>query len=300
MRNFDLADLSAFKAIIDEGSLAKAAAKLNVSPSAISQTLRNLEKKLGVRLVNRTTRSLAPSEAGAILLERLRPLLAELDAAIAAAQATSLAPKGTLRINMLRTTGQHLVSPVLQRLHDAYPDMHVQLIMEDALTDIVAGGFDAGIRLGQSLEQDMIAIGLGKPLRLVVAGAPSYLERRGSPTHPRQLHEHSCLNAVRATDGSILRWKFEQEGEELEIPVRGPLVSNDAGILRQAAIDGLGLAYLFDQDLQEELRSGSLRVVLADWSPPPLHLYLYHPSRLHVRPELRAFIDFVREQDRLS
>lgn len=298
MRNFDLADLTAFKAIVDEGSFAKAAAKLGVSPSAISQTLRVLEKKLGVRLINRTTRSLAPSEAGAGLLARLRPILADLDEAVAAAQATNEAPTGTLRINMLRTTGLRLVSPSLQRFHTAYPDVKVHLIIQDALTDIVAGGFDAGIRLGQSLEQDMVAVALGQPLRLTVVGAPDYLERNGRPSHPRDLHEHACLNAVMATDGSLLRWRFDRKGEELEVAVEGPLVTNDAGVLRQAAIDGLGLAYLFEEDLQADLQSGLLEAVMQEWSPPAMRLFLYHPSRHQVRPALRAFIDFIREQNR--
>jgi len=294
MRNFNLADLSAFKAIVEEGGFAKAAAKLGVSPSAISQTLRILEDKLGVRLINRTTRSLSPSEAGADLLDRLRPILAELDDAVAAAQATNKTPTGTLRINMLRTTGQRLVSPALQRFHSAYPDVKLRLIVQDALTDIVAGGFDAGIRIGQSLEQDMIAVALGQPLRLVVVGAPSYFEHRGRPSHPRDLQNHACLNAVLATDGSLLRWRFEEAGEALEVAVEGPLVTNDAAVLRQAAIDGLGLAYLFEQDLQPDLRSGRLETVMEEWSPPPLRLYLYHPSRHQVRPALRAFIDFLR------
>lgn len=298
MRDVDLPELSAFRAIVDEGSLAKAAARLGVSPSAIGQTLRTLEQKLGVRLVNRTTRSLSPSEAGANLLERLRPILAELDIALADAKDTSQAPSGTLRINMLRTTGRHLVAPALRSFHVAYPNVQVHLILEDALTDIVAGGFDAGIRLGQSLEQDMVALALGEPLRLLVVAAPEYLERRGRPTHPRQLHDHACLNAVRATDGSLLRWSFDREGQALDVAVEGPLVSNDAGVLRQAALDGLGLAYLFDRDMQEELQTGRLEPVLEDWSPPPMRLYLYHPSRRHMRPALRAFIDLLREQYR--
>jgi DNA-binding transcriptional LysR family regulator len=300
MHGIDLRDLSAFKTVVDEGSFAKAAAKLGVSPSAISQTLRTLEKKLGVRLINRTTRSLSPSEAGVDLLARLRPVLVELNEALEAAKATTKEPTGTLRINMLRTTGQHLVSPVLRQFHAVHPHVPVRLILEDALTDIVAGGFDAGIRLGPSLEQDMVAIGLGRPLRLVVVGSPEYLERRGSPADPGQLHDHACLNAVRATDGSLLRWKFNRDGESIEVHVQGPLVTNDAAVLRQAAVDGLGLAYLFDHDVEEELRCGRLIAVLEDWSPPSLRLFLYYPSRQHVRPALRAFIDLLREQDRLS
>jgi DNA-binding transcriptional LysR family regulator len=297
MRNFDISDLSAFKAIIDEGSFAKAAAKLGVSPSAISQTLRTLETKLGVRLINRTTRSLAPSEAGAGLLARLGPALAELDAAVADAQATTKVPSGTLRINILRTSGKPLVAAALHKFHDAYPGVKIRLIVQDALTDIVAGGFDAGIRLGQSLEQDMIAVGIGKPLQLVVVGAPDYFDLHGRPAHPRDLQSHACLNAESPTDGSILRWRFEQAGERVDVAVDGPLVTNDAGVLRRAAIDGLGLAYLFREDLMPDLNANALEVVMADWSPPPLRLYLYHPSRKHMRPALRAFIDFLLQKD---
>jgi DNA-binding transcriptional LysR family regulator len=294
MQNYDLHELIAFQTIVKEGSFAKAAAKLGVSPSAISQTLRTLEGKIGVRLVNRTTRSLAPSEAGAGLLDRLQSILTDLSAAVESAQATNKAPTGTLRINMLRTTGHLLVSSALQRFHHAHPAVKVQLIVEDALTDIVAGGFDAGIRLGRSLEQDMIAVGIGDTLRLVVVGSPDYFAKNNAPSHPRELHSHQCLNALSASDGSILRWGFEQAGERFEISVDGPVLTNDARILRNAAIDGLGLAYLFEQDLHDDLSTGRLQVVLDEWSPAPLRLYLYHPSRLHMRPSLRAFIDFLR------
>jgi DNA-binding transcriptional LysR family regulator len=299
MRNFDLAELHAFKTIVEEGSLTRAAARLGVSASAISQTLRALEEKLGLRLINRTTRSLAPSDAGARFLEKLGPILLELEAAVATAQATNDVPTGTLRINMLRTTGLHLVARALKEFHLAYPGVKVRLILQDTLTDIVAGGFDAGIRLGQSLEQDMIAVGIGKPLRLVVVGAPDYFERRGRPSHPLELHDHSCLNAVLATDGSLLRWGFVGDGEPLKVSVEGPLATNDARILRQAAVDGLGLAYLFEQDVQDELRLSMLQRVLDEWSPPALRLFLYHPSRRQVRPALRAFIDHLRQQDQL-
>ncbi len=295
MRKYDLADLTAFKAIVEEGTFVKAAAKLGVSPSAISQTLRVLEAKLGVRLINRTTRSLAPSEAGAGLLERLGPIFAELDAAVEAAQATNDKPTGTLRINMLRTTGQNLVFEAVQKFHAAYPDVIVRLIVQDALTDIVGGGFDAGIRLGRSLEQDMIAVGLDGPLRLVVVGSPAYFERNGRPQHPRELHDHQCLNAVSATNGTVLRWSFVKDDESIEVAANGPVVTNDAIMLRRAAIEGLGLAYLFEQDLQVELEQRVLEIVLKEWSPPPLRLYLYHPSRVQVRPALRAFIDFLKE-----
>jgi DNA-binding transcriptional LysR family regulator len=295
MRNYDLADLTAFNAIVEEGTFAKAAAKIGVSPSAISQTLRALEAKLGVRLINRTTRSLAASEAGAGLLERLGPIFAELDAAVEAAQATNDRPTGTLRINMLRTTGQDLIFEAVQKFHAAYPDVTVRLIVQDALTDIVGAGFDAGIRLGRSLEQDMIAVGLGGPLRLVVVGSPAYFERSGRPQHPRELHDHRCLNAVSATNGSVLRWSFVKDDESIEVASDGPVVTNDAIMLRRAAIEGLGLAYLFEQDLQVELEQHVLEIVLKEWSPPPLRLYLYHPSRVQVRPALRAFIDFLKD-----
>jgi DNA-binding transcriptional LysR family regulator len=299
MRNFDIADLTAFIAIIDEGSFAKAAAKIGVSPSAISQTLKSLERRLGVRLINRTTRSLAPSEAGAGLLDRLRPAITEIDAAVADAQATTSVPSGTLRINVLRTTGKHLFAAALTEFHRAYPDVKIRLIVQDALADIVAGGFDAGVRLGQSLEQDMIAVGIGNKLQLVVVGAPAYFEQNGWPSHPRELQHHFCLNAESPTDGTLLRWRFERDGERIDVAVDGPMVTNDASFLRQAAIDGLGLAYLFEQDLLPDLASGSLQIALAGWSPPPLRLYLYHPSRVHMRPALRAFIDFLRAQDAL-
>ena len=293
MRGGEFADLRAFAAIVEHGSFARAAAHLGVSPSALSQTIRGLETRLGVRLLNRTTRSVAPSEGGARLLERLLPAMAEFEAAVADVKALRGTPSGLLRINCPRTAAIHVLGPLIGPFLKAYPEITLDIMTEERLVDIVAARFDAGIRLGEKVEQDMVAVKLGGELELMVVGAPDYFARHGKPKTPRDLQAHRCINTRWPTDGSLYRWEFERGPEKLEAAVTGPLIVNEPEIAVQAAVDGMALAYLFRYQVQAQLAAGRLVHVLKDWSPPFPGFYLYYPSRRQMPPALRAFVDFL-------
>lgn len=296
MRGSEFADLKAFAAIAEHGSFARAAAHLGVSPSALSQTIRGLETRLGARLLNRTTRSVAPSEAGSRLLERLRPAMAEFDAAVNDVKAARGTPAGLLRINCPRTAAIHVLGPLTGPFLKAYPEITLDIMTEERLVDIVAARFDAGIRLGEKVEQDMIAVKLGGDLEMLVVGAPAYFERHGKPKSPRDLKGHRCINTRWPTDGSLYRWEFERGTEKLEAAVTGPLIVNEPEIGVQAAVEGVGLAFLFRYQVQAQLSAGNLVRVLKEWSPPFPGFYLYYPGRRQMPPALRAFIDFVTVQ----
>lgn len=293
MRGGEYADLRAFAAIAEHGSFAKAAAHLGVSPSALSQTIRGLETRLGVRLLNRTTRSVAPSEAGSRMLERLRPAMAELEGAVADAKATRGTPNGLLRINCPRTAAIHVLGPLVGPFLKAYPEVVLDIVTEERLVDIVAQRFDAGIRLGEKVEQDMVAVRLGGDIEMLVVGSPGYFAEHGKPRNPRDLKNHRCINTRWPTDGSLYRWEFERGTEELEAAVTGALIVNEPEIAVQAAIDGVGLAYLFRYQVAPALAAGKLVQVLKDWTPPFPGFYLYYPSRRQMPPALCAFVDFV-------
>lgn len=298
MRGSDYAELRAFAAIAEQGSFARAAAQLTVSPSALSQTIRGLETRLGVRLLNRTTRSVAPTEAGARLLERLLPAMSEFDAAVADVKALSGRPSGTLRINCPRTAAIHVLGPLIGPFLKAYPEIALDIVTEEKLVDIVAGRFDAGIRLGEKVEQDMVAVRFGGDLEMLVVGSPGYFAQHGKPKTPRDLKSHRCINTRWPTDGSLYRWEFERGTEQLEAAVTGPLTVNEPEVAVQAAIDGVGLAFLFRYQVQAALTAGKLLQVLKDWSPPFPGFYLYYPGRRQMPPPLRAFIDFIGRETR--
>jgi DNA-binding transcriptional LysR family regulator len=287
MRGSDYADLRAFAAIAERGSFARAASHIGVSPSALSQTIRGLEERLGIRLLNRTTRSVAPSEAGARLLARLLPAMAELDAAVADVTTLRDTPSGLLRINATRIAAVHYLAPLVGPFHRAYPDV------EDRLVDIVAGRYDAGIRLGEMVEKDMIAVKLTGDLEMMVVAAPAYLDRAGTPKTPRELRGHRCINFRWPTAGGLYRWEFERGDEKLEAAVDGPLIVNEPDIAVRAALDGVGIAYLFDHQVRPLIEAGRLVRLLQEWTPPFPGFYLYYPSRRQAPPVLRAFIDFV-------
>jgi DNA-binding transcriptional LysR family regulator len=293
MRGSEFADLRSFAAIVEHGSFARAAANLGVSPSALSQTIRGLETRLGVRLLNRTTRSVAPTDAGTRLLERLLPAMGEFDAAVADVKAVSGTPSGMLRINCPRTAAIHVLGPLIGPFLKAYPEITLDIVTEEKLVDIVAGRFDAGIRLGEKVEQDMVAVRFGAELEMLVVGSPDYFAEHGKPKNPRDLKAHRCINTRWPTDGSLYRWEFERGTEELEAAVTGPLIVNEPEIAVQAAVDGVGLAFLFRYQLQAALTAGKLITVLKDWTPPFPGFYLYYPSRRQMPPALRAFVDFI-------
>ncbi len=296
MRGSDYAELRAFAAIVEHGSFARAAAQLGLSRSALSQTIRGLEERLGLRLLNRTTRSLAPTEAGARLLAGLLPALADLDAAVANVRALRDTPTGVLRINASRIAAIHRLAPLIGPFQAAYPDIALDIVAEDRLVDIVAERFDAGLRLGEMIERDMVAVKLGGELELMVVAAPSYLERFGTPETPRDLRHHRCINFRWPTDGSLYRWEFERGAEKLEVAVEGPLTVTEPEVAIRAVLDGVGIGYLFDLQIGQLVETGRMVRLLADWTPPFPGFYLYYPSRRQMPPPLRAFLDFVQRR----
>ncbi len=297
MRGADFASLTAFAAVVEQGSFVRAAAHLGVTPSALSQTIRQLEERMGVRLLNRTTRSDAPTAVGERLHARLTPAIEELDGAMAEAVATHGRSTGTLRINLPRTAALGLLAERLGRFHRGNPDVILDLVVQDSLADIVAGRFDAGIRIGERLDQDMVAVRLTSDLEMYAVASPDYLARRGVPRTPADLHEHACLNWRWPTDGSLYRWEFEHDGAEFEVGVRGPLIVTDSAVLLEAAAQGVGVAYVYDERIPDWLAQGRLVRVLEAYSPTFPGLHLYYPSRRQMRPALRNFIDCLLDRD---
>ena len=290
-----LNDLHAFAAVARTRNFRQAAIELGVSPSALSHTLRALEARLGVRLLNRTTRSVAPTEAGERLLARLTPALAEITQALAAIEDLRTSPHGTLRINAPRAACDWVLAPLVPLFLARHPGMRVELVGDDSLVDIVARGFDAGVRFGERLQQDMVAVPLGPPQRFIVVASPEHLARHGRPAHPRELIEHPCIR-LRFPNGSYYRWEFVQGDERLEIAVDGPLALGDMRLMVQAAEQGLGLAFVYQQYAQQGLDAGRLVSVLDDWRPTETGFFLYYPSQRLVPAGLRAFIELVRER----
>ena len=298
MRGSDFADLKAFATVVERASFARAADHLGLSASALSQIIRQLETRLGVRLLNRTTRSVGPTEAGARLHERLAPLLQEFDAAVAEVMATKGRAAGTLRINTLGMAAKKLIAPRLGRFHRNNPDVVLDIVIDDGLSDIVAGRFDAGIRVGERLEKDMIAVRLTPDVRMMAVASPNYLARHGEPKTPADLHHHACINWRFPGSGNLYRWPFEKKKKKLELNVEGPLISNLQDVVVEGALQGLGILYAYHDDLVlDALEQGRLKRVLADWSPTVPGLFLYYPNRSHSQPALRAFIDCLLDRD---
>ncbi|QDY71418.1 LysR family transcriptional regulator [Qingshengfaniella alkalisoli] len=296
MRGNDIAQLRVFLAVLDHGGFRRAAPHLGMTPSAVSQSIRTLEERLGQRLLNRTTRSIAPTEAGQQLRNRITPALAEIAAAEDELLAISDRVTGRVRITAPRVGAEHVLAPRLASFHAAYPGVKVEIVVSETLDDAVAGGFDAGLRLGDSLGLGMRAVPVGGPARMVVVAAPAYLAQRGLPETPEALCQHSCLNFPRPSTGVPWLWEFEQNGQCLQVFVDGPLISTDACVLLRAAIEGAGIAFLFEQDAASSIASGRLQALLTDWTPrfPGFHLY-YAGTRL-VTPALRAFIDHLTKR----
>jgi len=298
MRGSEFAELKAFATVVERASFARAADHLGLSPSALSQTIRQLETRLGVRLLNRTTRSVAPTAPGSRLYERIAPMIVEMDAAVAEAVAAAGRTAGTLRINTLSMAAKKIVAPRLGRFHRAHPDVVLDIVIDDGLSDIVAGRFDAGIRVGERLEKDMIAVRLTPDVEMLALASPDYLSRRGEPKTPADLHHHACINWRFPGSGRIYRWQFEQKGKKLEMTVEGPLISNHQDVVVEGALQGLGILYAYDNDrVAEAVERGRLQRVLADWSLTSPGLYLYYSNRSHPQPALRAFIDCLLDRD---
>jgi DNA-binding transcriptional LysR family regulator len=301
MRGSEFAELKAFAAIVERASFARAADHLGLSASALSQTIRQLESRLAVRLLNRTTRSVAPTEAGARLYQRIAPMLGEFDAAVAEAVASTGRSAGTLRINTPGMAAKKLIAPRLGRFHRENPGVVLDLVIDDGLSDVVATRCDAGIRVGERLEKDMIAIRLTPDMEMLAVASPAYLARHGVPKTPADLHRHACINWRFPGSGNIYRWELEKRGKKLELSVEGPLIANFQDIVVEAALQGLGILYAYNDDLVlEALQNGRLKRVLADWSPTFPGLFLYYPHRRYTRPALRAFIDCLLDRDNTS
>ena len=287
-------DLLAFLAVARERSFTRAAAQLGVSPSALSHAMRGLEARLGVRLLTRTTRSVAPTEAGERLVRGVGPHFEEIDAELAALTVLRERPAGTLRI----TAGEHaadtILWPTLERLLPDYPDVKVEIHVDNGLTDIVAGRYDAGVRLGEQVAKDMVAVRVGPDLRMAVVGAPAYFERKPRPRTPQDLTAHECINHRLPTFGGLYAWEFERGRRELRVRVEGRLVFNSSALSLKAALAGLGLAYLPEDRAAPHLAEGRLVRVLADWCPPFPGYHLYYPSRRQPAPAFTLLVEALR------
>ena len=292
MRGSDFAELKAFVAVVERQSFARAAEHLGLSASALSQTIRQLEGRIGARLLNRTTRSVAPSASGELLYMRIAPLFREITDAVAQVSEATGQVSGTLRINTLGIAARTIIAPRLAKFHQVYPEVILDIVVDDALSDIVTGRFDAGIRVGGKLEKDMVAVRLTPDLKMVAVASPDYVARHGTPKTPDELHQHACINWRLQMDGRYYRWEFNKQGQRLDIAVAGAVVTNHADIGVAAAVSGLGIAYHFERDgVDELLAQGKLVQVLADWSISRPGLFLYYPSRQHRPALLGAFID---------
>jgi DNA-binding transcriptional LysR family regulator len=290
----DLAGLSLFVEVAKKRSFTGAAAALRVTPSAVSQAIGALEARLGVRLLQRTTRSVGLTEAGERFLARLQPALDDVRASFEALDSLRERPAGTLRLNVPRIASRRFLEPRLAAFLAAYPDIQLDVVVDDAFSNLIEGGFDAGIRLGESLERDMIAVRISGDERSAVVGSPAYLAARGRPKHPRELHAHECINSRRIRGGDVYRWEFTEKGKDFDVAVSGRLVCNDADLMMRAAIDGVGLAHVLESMVERELHDKRLVRVLADFCPPFPGQFLYYPSRTHMTPKLKALVDFLR------
>ncbi|CDZ58805.1 LysR family transcriptional regulator [Neorhizobium galegae] len=292
-----LNDLAAFAAVASHQSFRRAADIMGVSRSALSHAIIGLEAKLDMRLLNRTTRSVSLTQAGARLLARLDPVLQELDQALDTLSEERGTPSGTLRINANKSGARILLAEVVPRFLDLYPDVELDLVSEGRLVDIVEQGFDAGIRLLETVPKDMVAVKFGGDVRFIAVAAPSYLDGKARPHTPDDLYAHCCVRQ-RLPSGKRYRWEFSKRGAEVAIDVPGNLTLDDNDLLVQAAADGRGIAYVPEYFAQPFLGSGQLVTVLDDWCPPTPGLALYYPRSRHVPSPLRAFIDLLREVDR--
>lgn len=288
-----LADLTAFASIAEHRSFRRAADTLGVSRSSLSHAMRGLERQLDVRLLNRTTRSVAPTEAGARLLRRLSPVLRDLDEALDGLSDDSGQPSGTLRINGNEAAVRMLLPKVVPEFLARYPQMALDLVSEGRLVDIVEQGFDAGIRLAEAVPQDMIPVRLGGNVRFVAVASPAYIAKRPCPVIPDDLHQQRCIRQ-RLPSGKLYRWEFAKHGQEVSIDVPGVLTLDHTGIMVEAALDGLGIAYVSEPAARAALDGGRLVILLEDWSPEIPGLCLYYPGHRHVPAGLRAFIDLLK------
>jgi DNA-binding transcriptional LysR family regulator len=294
MARANINDLLAFLAVARERSFTRAAAQLGVSQSALSHTVRALEERLGLRLLTRTTRSVAPTEAGERLLRNVGPRFDEIDAELSALTALRETPAGTVRITTGEHSAQTILWPVLAKLLPRYPDIKIELVVDYGLTDIVAERYDAGVRLGEQVDKDMIAVRIGPEMRMAVVGSPAYFAARPKPKQPQDLTEHNCMNIRLPTYGGIYAWEFEKRGRAMKVRVDGQLVFNNGLLRMNAVLAGLGLAYLPEDIAKREIADGRLIRVLADWCAPFAGYHLYYPSRRQPTPAFAVLVEALR------
>lgn len=296
MAGADLNHLKWLQAVAEEGSFTKAAARLGIAQSTLSQTIKQLEAQLGVRLLTRTTRSVATTAAGERLLQTSAPRIAEIEEEISALTAVGERPSGSIRLTLSDHALETVVWPKLKTVLGDYPDIHVELILDSTFRNIVEERFDAGVRLGESVEKDMIAVRIGPDWRLVAVAAPRYLAAHGTPEHPQDLVRHVCINMRHETAGGLYAWEFEKDGQELRVRVDGQLTFNNSYAMIDAAVSGFGVAYVPESIVQSHVASGALVQVLDDWSPYFDGYFLYYPSRRQNLPAFRIIVEALRRR----
>ena len=294
MRGSEFAEYKAFAAVAEHGSFVRASEHLGLTASAMSQTIRTLERRLGVRLLHRTTRSVSLTDAGKQLLTRVQPALQELDAATREIEDLKQRPSGTLRIVTPRIAYVDHLQPVLDGFHQAYPEVTLDITISDAITDIVAHGYDLGIRLGELLEEEVVAVRLSGPLRQLAVASPAYLAAHGTPTHPEELHCHNCINWRQDASPTLYHWEFEKDGQQLTVAVRGTLTLNDRELAVAAAVQGLGIAFWAEHRVRPFLASGKLIALLEHWSPPFPGFFAYYRKQRFMPLSLKVLLDILR------
>ena len=294
MNRDELSDLAVFLAVAEARSFTRAASKLGTSQSAISQIVKRLEAGMGIKLLTRNTRNVAPTEAGEQLLATLRPAFDDIDARLAALSAMRERPSGTVRITSSRHAAETILWPAVSALIREFPEVTVEISVDSHLTDIIGDRFDAGIRLGEQIEKDMIAVPIGPELRMAVVGAPSYLAARGRPEIPQDLTRHACINIRMQTRGSLYAWELGKDGRELNVRVEGPVIANDVPMVLRAAADGLGLACVMEDQAQAMMEAGLVERVLEDWCPPFAGYHLYYPDRRQLPPAFSLLVGALR------
>ena len=294
MARENLNDLSAFVAVAQAHSFTKAAARLGISPSALSHAMRGLEERLGVRLLARTTRSVAPTEAGERLLTVVLPHLQGIESELTALNLLRDIPAGTIRLTASEHAAYTVIYPVLARLAADYPEIKIEVNVDNMLADLVAGRFDAGIRLGEHVERDMVAVRIAPDMRMAIVGTPAYFERHPRPETPQDLTQHECIGIRLPTHGGLLPWEFDKDGRSVTVRVEGQLIFNTMSLGLRAVLDGLGLGYCLDDMAAEAIADGRLIRVLEDWCEPFPGYHIYYPSRRLLSPALRLLIDALR------
>lgn len=297
MARTDLNQLTWFQAVAEERSFTKAAAKLGVAQSTLSHTIKQLEARMGIRLLTRTTRNVATTAAGERLLKTITPRIAEIEDEIAALMAFREKPSGSVRLTLSDHALESIVWPKLKPVLSAYPDIGVELILDSTFRNIVEEGFDAGVRLGESVEKDMIAVRIGPDWRLVAVAAPDYFAVRGVPQHPQDLVRHVCINMRHETAGGLYAWEFEKGGQALRVRVNGQLTFNNSYAMIDAAVNRYGIAYVPENIVERHVASGLLVQVLDDWSPFFEGYFLYYPSRRQNLPAFKVIVDALRHRD---